>query len=111
VSLGVVAGLFALIFRLLPDVRLAWRNVWLGAIVTAILFTIGKGLLALYIRVAGVGSAHGAAGSLVIVLVWVYDSSQILFFGAELTRAFTEVVRPPAEPARHAVRVRELAHT
>lgn len=87
VSFLIITFLFALIFKLLPDVKLSWRDVGLGAVVTAILFMIGKVLIGLYIGSASIGSIYGAAGSLVVILVWFYYSAQILFFGAELIRA------------------------
>jgi membrane protein len=90
ISFAVVTLLFALIYKILPDVKIAWRDVWLGAAVTALLFTIGKTLLGLYIGNAGVGSAYGAAGSLLVILVWVYYSAQILFFGAEFTQVYAK---------------------
>lgn len=86
ISLAVIAVLFALIFKILPDVKVAWRDVWFGAVTTAFLFNLGKSLLSLYLGKGSFVSAYGAAGSLVIILVWVYYSAQILFFGAELTR-------------------------
>jgi membrane protein len=89
-SLVVTTMLFALIFKVLPDVDLAWRDVWAGAVVTALLFAVGKLLIGLYIGKSGVASAYGAAGSIVLILLWVYYSSQILLFGAELTKAFAE---------------------
>jgi membrane protein len=85
-SFVVVAVLFALIFKFLPDVRIAWRDVWLGAAVTAALFTVGKYLIGLYLGRAGVATPFGAAGSVVAFVVWVYYSGLILFFGAELTQ-------------------------
>jgi membrane protein len=88
VSLLVATLLFALIFKLLPDVKLHWKDVWIGAVLTAVLFLLGKLLIGLYIAKAGVGSIYGAAGSLVVVLIWTYYSSQILFFGAEVVRAY-----------------------
>ncbi|WP_254509470.1 YihY/virulence factor BrkB family protein [Anatilimnocola floriformis] len=88
VSFLVITFLFALIFKLLPDVTVGWQDVWIGAIFTAILFMIGKSLIGMYIGSASVGSVYGAAGSFVVVLVWTYYSSQILFFGAELIRAY-----------------------
>jgi membrane protein len=89
-SLAVITGAFAVIFKLLPDVRIAWRDVWLGAAVTSLLFTIGKFLIGLYLGKSAVTSAYGAAGSLVIIVVWVYYSSQILLFGAEFTKVWTK---------------------
>jgi membrane protein len=77
VSFSVIMVLFAMMLKVLPDVKIAWRDVWLGAVVTALLFTVGKYALALYLGKSDVGSAYGAAGSLVIILVWVYYSAQI----------------------------------
>ncbi len=88
VSLGVVTLLFALIFRFLPDVHPAWRDVWFGAAFTAVLFVVGKFALGLYLGKSAVGSSYGAAGSLVVLLLWVYYSAQILFFGAEFTQVY-----------------------
>ncbi len=90
VSFIVITFLFALIFKLLPDVTLSWKDVWIGAASTAVLFIFGKSLIGAYIGSAGIASIYGAAGSLVVVLVWIYYSSQILFFGAELIRAQTK---------------------
>lgn len=88
VSLGVITVLFAMIFRYLPDTEIEWRDVWLGAGFTAFLFVIGKFALGLWLGKGSVGSAYGAAGSLVILLVWIYWSAQILFFGAEFTQVY-----------------------
>jgi len=88
VSLGVITLLFALIFRWLPDVHIAWRDVWIGAAITAVLFTIGKFAIGLYLGNSSIGSAYGAAGSLAVFLVWVYYSAQILYFGAEFTQVY-----------------------
>ena len=85
VSLAGVTVLFALIFRYVPEMKVPWREVWIGATATAVLFTIGKLLIGLYLGKAAVGSAYGAAGSLVVVIVWVYYSAIIFFFGAEFT--------------------------
>jgi membrane protein len=89
VSFGVITLLFALIFKVLPDAKIAWHDVWIGAVITALLFNFGKLLLGLYLGRNGVTSAYGAAGSLVIVLLWVYYSSQILFLGAKFTQIFS----------------------
>ena len=86
ISCGIVTLLFALIFKVIPDAEVQWRDVWLGALFTAALFTIGKYLLALYLGKAAVGSAYGAAGSMVALVVWVYYAAQILLFGAEFTQ-------------------------
>ena len=88
ISFGIITVLFALIFKYLPHTHVAWRDVWSGAAVTSGLFVIGKFLLGLYIGKAAVGSAYGAAGSLVVILIWVYWSAQILFFGAEFTQVY-----------------------
>jgi membrane protein len=85
-SFAMVAALFALIFKVVPDAEIRWADVWVGAAVTALLFTIGKSLLGLYLGKASVGSSYGAAGSLVVLVVWVYYSAQILFLGAEFTQ-------------------------
>jgi len=88
VSLGVITVLFAAIFKILPDVKIRWRDVWIGALSTALLFDFGKFLLGFYLGRGSVGSAYGAAGSFVIVLMWVYYSAQILLFGAKYTEQY-----------------------
>jgi membrane protein len=90
ISSGVGALLFAMIFKYVPDVRIAWRDVWISAALTSLLFLVGQWVIALYLAHSAVASAFGAAGSLVIILVWVYYSSQILFFGAELTKVYAK---------------------
>lgn len=87
-SFAVAVVLFAAIFRVLPDLKIAWRDVGLGAVITAVLFVVGKWGLGVYLGKAAPGSAYGAAGSLVILLIWVYWSAQILFLGAELTQVY-----------------------
>jgi membrane protein len=95
-SAGVITVLFALMFKFLPDVEIAWRDVWFGAFVTAVLFVIGKFGIGLYLSMSDVGSAYGAAGSLIVILAWIYYSALILFFGAEITQArATEQSRSP----------------
>lgn len=91
-TLFATAFLFALVFRYIPDVKIAYRDVAMGAIVTAILFTIGKALLAYYLATAGVGSTYGAAGSLIAFVVWVYYSAQIFLFGAVFTRVYADTL-------------------
>lgn len=87
-TLGITTILFAIIFKVLPDIKIKWKDIWPGAIATAILFMIGKFLISIYISKSNVGSTYGAAGSLVILIVWIYYSSIILYFGAEFTRAY-----------------------
>ncbi len=87
-SFLIVTLLFALMFKLLPDTRVAWRDVWHGAFLTSALFSIGKGAIGLYLGHSGIASGYGAAGSIVVLLIWVYYSAQILFFGAEFTKIY-----------------------
>jgi membrane protein len=96
VSVVVTTVLFALLYRFLPDVRLHWRHVTTGAFVTAVLFTIGQQLIGLYLGQSSVASSYGAAGSVMILLLWVYYSCQLLLFGAEFTRVYSE--RQGAKP-------------
>jgi membrane protein len=105
VSFGVITVLFAMIFKLLPDARITWRDVWVGAGITALLFTLGKFLIGLYLGKSNVGSAYGAAGSLVIVLVWVYYSAQILLFGAEFTQVYANTSGAAIVPTEQATAV------
>jgi membrane protein len=100
VSFVVVTVLFALMFKYLPDVAVAWQQVIVGAIGTALLFTIGKFLLGIYLGKASVGSTYGAAGSLVAVVVWIYYSAQIFFFGAEFTNLYADAPRKRSAPAQ-----------
>ena len=88
ISVAVITILFALIYKFLPDAEIAWRDVWLGAFFTAILFTLGKQVIGLYLGRSAVTSSFGAAGSLVLLLLWIYYSAQILFFGAEFTEVY-----------------------
>jgi membrane protein len=99
--------LFAMIFKVLPDVEIGWRDVWIGAVATALLFTIGKFLIGLYIGKSAVASTYGAAGSLVVLLLWIYYSSQILFFGAEFTEVYASHYGSRIRPSEHAVPVVE----
>jgi membrane protein len=97
VSLAVITLLFAMVYKVLPDVKLAWGDVWVGALVTAGLFTVGKLLIGLYLGTTSVASTYGAAGSVIVILVWVYYSAQIVLLGAEFTREYVGVFgrRPP----------------
>jgi membrane protein len=88
ISIGVITVLFALIFKFLPDAEIAWRDVWLGAFVTAVLFSLGKFFIGIYLGNSTVTSSFGAAGSLVLLLLWIYYSAQILLFGAEFTEVY-----------------------
>ena len=88
ISFTVVSGLFAMIFKLLPNVLLRWRDVWLGAVATSLLFTLGKIVIGYYLATSSIASSFGAAGSVVIVLTWIYYSACILFFGAEITKIY-----------------------
>ncbi len=100
VSLGVITLLFATIYKVLPDAHIAWRDVWIGAAATALLFTIGKTALGFYL--ANAGSSYGVAGSLIAFLLWVYYSAQILFFGAEFTQVYARTYGAGIQPAENA---------
>lgn len=89
-SVGLISVLFALMFKYLPDAKIKWKTVWVGAIITAVLFVIGKLLLGIYFGQANPGSTYGAAGSIILILLWVSYSSLILFFGAEFTYVFSQ---------------------
>src|SRR5881409_2129450 len=102
---AVVVLLFAMIFKFLPDVKIPWRDVWIGAVMTAILFGIGKWLLGLYLGSGAAGSAYGAASSLITLLLWAYYSSQILLFGAEFTQVYASEFGAQLEPDKYAVRI------
>lgn len=102
-SLAVISILFALMFKILPDAKIKWKHVWLGSIVTGILFTIGKTILAYYFSTAEPASVYGVAGSIILILLWVSYSSMILFFGAEFTATYAKIytgVVPPTEIAK-----------
>ena len=103
---AVVVLLFAMIFKFLPDVKIQWRDVWIGAVMTAILFGIGKWVLGLYLGSGAAGSAYGAASSLITLLLWVYYSSQILLFGAEFTQVYAARAGRELKPSEYAVRVK-----
>jgi membrane protein len=108
VSFAVITLLFAMIFRYLPDAHISWGDVWVGSAATALLFTIGKSLIGLYLGKSSVASTYGAAGSLVILLLWVYYSSQLLFLGAELTQVYAKRFGEEIRPDRHAVRIKQV---
>lgn len=102
-TLAVVTALFAIIFKVLPDARITWKAVWPGAIATALLFMIGKFLISFYIAKSEIGSTYGAAGSLAILLVWIYYSAMILYFGAEFTKAWAVQHHAEIRPNKFAV--------
>ena len=103
-DLGVVVLLFASIFKFLPDVKIQWRDVWIGALMTAIFFAVGKWALGLYLGSGAAASAYGAASSLITLLLWIYYSSQILLFGAEFTQVYAARAGRALVPAKYAVR-------
>ncbi|MDQ5854513.1 MAG: YihY/virulence factor BrkB family protein [Chloroflexota bacterium] len=109
ISFGGITLLLAMIYKILPDVEIRWNDVWIGAAVTALLFTIGRFALGLYLGRGTFGSAYGVAGSLIIVLLWVYYSAQILFFGAEFTQVYANKYGSRVVPAPDAVPVTEEA--
>jgi membrane protein len=106
VGLVIITLLFALLFKVLPDVKIAWREVWLGAFVTAVLFTVGRMIIALYLGHSTVATSYGAAGALVALLIWVYYSCAILFYGAEFIKAHRLLLGMTIEPKSTAVLVR-----
>ncbi len=103
-DLAVVMLLFAIIFKYLPDAEIHWRDVWIGAAITAILFAIGKWALGLYLGSGSAASAYGAASSLITLLLWVYYSAQILLFGAEFTQVYASEAGRGVKPDKYAVR-------
>ena len=107
ISFGVITVLFAAIYKVLPDVKISWKDVWMGAAVTALLFTIGKYALGLYLGQSSVSSSYGAAGSFVLLLLWIYYSAQILLFGAEFTQVYARTYGSKIEPSRNAIRLTE----
>ncbi len=105
ISLGVITALFAVMFKTVPLAKVAWRDAWVGALVTAVLFTLGKFLIGLYLGKSGTSSAYGAAGSLVVLVIWVYYSASIMLLGAEFTQVFASRFGSEIEPKAHAVRL------
>jgi membrane protein len=102
---AVIVLLFAMIFRYLPDAKIAWRDVWVGATLTAVLFALGKFVLGLYLGSGAAGSAYGAASSLITLLLWIYYAAQILLFGAEFTQVYANTYGTRVEPEEHAVKI------
>lgn len=107
VSLVIITVLFALMFVVLPDAKVKWKDVWVGAFVTSLLFVTGKTLISLYFGYSDPGSAYGAAGSIILILLWVSYTSLILFFGAEFTQTYARFLGREIEPAEFAVRVKK----
>ncbi|GIK65160.1 MAG: hypothetical protein BroJett018_29540 [Chloroflexota bacterium] len=99
VTFGLITVLFALMYKFIPDTKVQWRDVWIGAAITALLFTIGKYLLGLYLGYTSTASVYGAAGSFVLILLWIYYSAQIVLFGAEFTQVYARRVGVPAVPS------------
>jgi membrane protein len=110
-SFALITLLLAMMYKVLPDVEIAWRDVWIGAVVTALLFTLGKFLIGLYLGKSSIASTYGAAGSLVVLLLWIYYSSQILFLGAEFTQVYATRYGSQIKPSKHAVPVMEKKET
>ncbi|GAB3748872.1 YihY/virulence factor BrkB family protein [Spirosoma pomorum] len=107
VSTVIVTALFATIFKVLPDAKIAWKDVRWGAFFTALLFMLGRYLIGLYIDTTGTSSTYGAAGSLIVILTWIYYTAAILYFGAEFTQAYANHFGIKIEPAEHAVYVEQ----
>jgi membrane protein len=105
-SLAVITALFAALFKVMPDAKISWRSVWVGAVATAVLFVIGKFVIGFYLGQSNPGQAYGAAGSLAVLLLWVYYSALILLFGAEFTETWAERRGEGIEPEPGAVRVK-----
>lgn len=110
VTLLVISVLFGIIFKVLPDVKIKWKDVRAGAIFTAILFIIGQYIISLYIQYTAQGSAYGTAGSIIVILVWIYYTAAILYIGAEFTQVFAEARGSRIEPAPYAVVIRQTEY-
>ncbi len=104
VSLAIITTLFALMFKILPDVKIKWHLVWIGAFFTALFFVLGKSALGLYFGKAQPGSGYGAAGSVILILLWTSYSSMIVFFGAEFTKAYSDHYYGEVQPTENAVK-------
>ncbi len=111
ISFLVISGIFAVIFKVLPDAHIRWRTVISGSLFTALLFSIGKYAISLYIEKVHPGAVYGASGSIIIILVWVYYNSVILYFGAEFTQTFAEAYSKGIRPARYAVHLKTIEET
>ena len=107
VTFLVISTLFGTVFKYLPDVKIGWKDVRTGAFFTSLLFMLGKYLIGLYISTTGTGSAYGAAGSIIVLLVWIYYTSAILYFGAEFTQVYADEYGEKIEPADYAVHIEQ----
>lgn len=105
ISFGIIMVIFAMIYKFLPDARIKWKVTWMGAFITTVLFVIGRTLISLFLGNASVGIMYGAAGSLFVVLLWVFYSSIVFFFGAEITQQYAEMYRHAIEPKDYAVAI------
>jgi membrane protein len=101
VSLGLMTFIFGLMFKYVPDAKIAWKDVFVGSVITALLFLFGKFLLGVYLSKGSLGSAYGAAGSLIVLLAWIYYSAQIILFGAEFTQVYTRIYGSKIRPSKH----------
>ena len=108
VSLGLITFLFGLMFKYVPDIKIKWKDIWVGATITSLLFSFGKFLLGWYLKKASLGSAYGAAGSLIVFLAWVYYSTQIVLLGAEFTKVYTRMYGSKVRPKKHSQIVSEV---
>lgn len=108
ISTAVITVLFGVIFKVLPDAKIAWKDVRWGAFFTALLFMLGRYLIGLYIQTTSTGSTYGAAGSLIVILVWIYYTAAILYFGAEFTQSYANLYGIKIEPADYAVYVEQM---
>ena len=111
VSLGLTGFIFAVIFKVLPDGRVSWKDVIVGSAATTLLFLLGKFAISFYISKANIGSTYGTAGALVVLLLWIYYSSVIVYFGAEFTQAYATLSGRPVKPAKYAVAYKEVEET
>ena len=103
VSLGLMTFIFCLMFKYVPDVKVAWKDVFVGSVITAVLFLFGKFLLGLYLGGGSLGSAYGAAGSLIVLLAWIYYSAQIILLGAEFTQVYARMYGSKIRPSKHSL--------
>jgi membrane protein len=110
ISFGIVMLLFALLYKILPDAKIQWKHIWLGSILAAFLFILGKTAIGFYLSKSNPGSAYGAAGSIVLILLWVSYSSMIFFYGAEFTRAYADHFTGKVSATEVAVKIPDKEH-